>query len=145
MGFRVDPAIYNLNFSDQKYGNQSLSGLEVQIESLSVDEFLEMQRLSVAARKAKPEEADTSSAEKLLDGFAKNLNSWNLEDKHGPVPATRDGVGSQKFDLILQIILAWMEAIAGVDPTSRPALNGGGTYPEEALPMEVLSSPSPTS
>jgi hypothetical protein len=138
MGFRPQVTLYKLKFADS-----NLDGLEVTAESLTTDEFLAMQRLASQAKAGTNADA-TASAEKMLDGFAANLASWNLEDSHGPVPATREGVGSQKFDLVLVMIMAWMEAIAGVDPTSRAASNGGATSQELSIPMEV-SSPSPTS
>jgi hypothetical protein len=126
MGFRVDPTVYQLKFEDPQ-----LKGLEVEAESLSVHDFLKMQELS--------DEAGTSAqaAGQLLDGFAQNLVRWNLEDSHGPVPATVDGVRGQKMDFVLMLIREWMNAIAGVDPTSQPGLNGGGTSQELSIPMEL--------
>lgn len=135
MGFRPQATLYKLRFTDPE-----LSGLEATAESLTTDEFLTMQRLAAAATKTNAGADGIAAAEKLLDGFAANLVSWNLEDKDGkPVPATRKGVGAQKFDLIITMVMAWMEAIAGVDPTSRNGSNGGGTFPEGSIPMELSS------
>lgn len=127
MGFRVDPTVYQLKFEDPK-----LAGLVVEAESLSVDDFMRMQELSGEVVQS------AKAAGELLTGFADNLVRWNLEDKRGPVPATAGGVRSQKMDLILVIVRAWMDAIAGVDPTSPGESSAGVTSQELSIPMEPL-------
>lgn len=127
MGFRVEPTVYQLRFEDP-----NLKGLEVEAESLSVDDFLRMQTLSADAAQS------ANAAGELLTGFAANLVRWNLEDRHGPVPATVEGVRSQKMDLVLAVVRAWMDAIAGVDPTSKPGLSAGESSRELSIPMEPL-------
>src|SRR6516164_10971432 len=108
MGFEPEATHYKLRFADD------LKGLEVTAESLSVDEFLRVSSLAATAQEATAAEG-TESVQKLLDAFAENLVSWNLTRRGHPVPADRAGVGSQKFDLMLKVIMAWMEAIASVD------------------------------
>jgi hypothetical protein len=133
MGFRPEPKVYKLKWEP----GHDLHGLEVEAESVSVDEFVRIQQLARLAQNPREDTEDSTSA--FLDAFAINLNSWNLEDKHGPVPATREGIGSQKFDLMLDIILAWMDAIAGVDPTSQRDSNAGQSNQEQSLQLGSLS------
>lgn len=132
MGFEPEPVHYRLKFADD------LAGLEVTAESLSVDEFLRVSTLAAAAKETTAEEG-AKSAEQLLDAFAENLVEWNVTRKGKPVHADRAGVGTQKFDFILKIIMAWMEAIASVDTPLNGSSPSGETSPEASLPMEPLS------
>lgn len=129
MGYRRNKKRYRLRFDDPEMG-----GFEIVMGSLSIGQFLDLQAASAAAAD------DTSGVAALLAKFAAKIISWNLEDDGGePVPATFDGVKGQELDFILAIISAWMDAMAGVDPTSPASANGTGTFPEVSLPMEPLS------
>ena len=136
MGFEPEATQYELKFEDSK-----LHGLEVTIESLSVGELLEMQELFEQVSGSN----GVAATRKLLNGFADSLVSWNLTRKGKPVPANLEGVASQKFDLILKIVQAWMGAIADVPDPSDPSSNGSGSLDlERSIPMAALS-PSPSS
>jgi hypothetical protein len=132
MGFRPEPTIYRLKFQDP-----NMNGLEVDMESLSVDEFARIQELAAEAQEnvENPKPGGTTSTDMMLNSFSDNLVRWNLEDKHGPVPANRQGVGTQKFDLILGIIMSWMTAIAGVDNPLPEDSSSGGISEELSLGM----------
>lgn len=132
MGFEPEPTHYRLRFADS-----ALAGLEVTAESLSVDEFLRVSALADAA-KGDTSAASAKAADDLLDAFAENLVEWNVTRKGHPVPATRAGVGTQKFDFILKMIMAWMEAIASVDTPLPAGSASGATLQEASLPMEPL-------
>jgi hypothetical protein len=140
MGFTPEPTHYRLKFEQP-----ALKGLEVTAESLSVDEFLRVSELATAAT-AKDRGAEAGdAARQLLDAFAANLVSWNIEDKDGNLVApSRAEVGALKFDFVLKVIMAWMEAVASVDTPLPGGSPSGGTSPEPSLPMVPLS-PSPGS
>jgi hypothetical protein len=129
MGFTRARKKYRLKFEDPE-----LEGFEVVMGSLSIGEFTDLTGMVDGQQSAEGVTA-------LLEKFAGSIDSWNLEDEKGtPVPATFDGVKTQDLDFIMAIVVAWMDAIAGVDPTLRASANGTGTFPEVSLPMEPLSS-----
>jgi hypothetical protein len=145
-GFEPEATQYRLRFEDPKF-----AGLDVLIESLDVGDFLAMQQLLATAAGDKANMTDAEAAQaagsttKLLEGFAANLIEWNVTKKGVPVPVTLDGIRTQKFDFVLKIITAWMEAIADVAPPLSPSSSGSKpSEPELSLPMAALS-PSLTS
>jgi hypothetical protein len=104
-----------------------------------------MQGLDLSVMKGADLEQALESVDGLFTRFAKSLKAWNLDDDDGrPVPETADGVRGQELDFILEITMAWMDAIASVDiPLPQPA-NGSGTFPEGSIPMEPLSQSLPS-
>jgi hypothetical protein len=127
MGFYPEETLYKLTFEDPSY-----AGLEVFCASISVDAF---ERMTALASKTKSGIANDDTGEEvarassqMLDQFSNALRSWNIEDRDGnPVPSTRIGIGTQQLDLILRIIAAWMQAIAGVSPPLQPNSSNGET------------------
>ncbi len=136
--------LYQLRFEDHP-------GFEVTMTGLSVDGFMSlarqaagMQGLDISAMKGPELEAAMVSIDGLFTRFAKSLRAWNLDDDGEPVPETAEGVRGQDLGFILEITMAWMDAIASVDiPLPQPA-NGSGTFPEGSLPMEPLSASQPS-
>ncbi len=122
------------------------------MRGLSIDGFMAlakdaagMQGLDVAALKGPELEAAMDKVDGLFTRFASSLKAWNLDDDDGrPVGADLDGVRSQDLDFILEVTMAWMDAIASVDPTLPQPANGHGTFPEESIPMEPLSGSLPS-
>lgn len=127
MGYRPVDTEYELQFADPKF-----RGLKVVCGSLSVSALLDLMRLARAATE------DPEAAVKLFSTFSDSLVEWNLEDSHGPVPATFEGVCSQKLDFILTIIKTWQEAHTEVAPPLPEGSNSGGPAPE-ALMRELAS------
>lgn len=127
-GYEPKPKTYRLRFEDHE-------GLEVEATSLTIGEFLNVSKLADAVGGGGTDESVTD----LLATFARHLVKWNVTSRGKPVPATFDGVKTQHLDFILEIILAWMGAIASVDTPLPPQLNGGGTSLEASLPMDALS------
>ena len=88
----------------------------------------------------------------MFTGFAEALVSWNLEepvldaageeaDETRSEPATLEGLYSQDMAFALQVIRAWMDAVASVPtPLGQRSADGSPSL-EASLPMEV-SSPS---
>ena len=132
MGFRKEPTHYRLSFEDYP----DLEGLEVTAEALPLGDFLEINRLAVTLELAEPKE-QAEQADLLFRRFSEHLISWNLEDSHGPVPATFDGVKTQELPFVQTIIGAWMAAMSSVPKPSKAASNGTGTLLEQSIPMEV--------
>ena len=137
--------LYQLRFEDHP-------GFEVTMAGLSIDGFMalsrqaaSMQGLDMAKLKGPELDAAMDQVDGLFTRFAGSLKSWNLDGDDGqPVPVTMGGVRTQDLDFILEIITAWMDAIASVDiPLPQPA-NGSGTFPEGSLPMEPLSPSLPS-
>ena len=107
MGYRKQPKRYRLKFEDHP-------GLEVTMGSVAVGDFLELAKLVT--------DTNAEAVGKLLGIFADALVSWNLEDDAGAVPADVKGVAAQDFDFVLELVMAWMEAIASVDtPLKQPS------------------------
>src|SRR5260370_38444947 len=124
--------LYQLRFEDHP-------GFEVTMGGLSIEGFMSlarqaagMQGLDLAAMKGPELEQALESVDGLFTRFAKSLKAWNLDDDGQPGPETADGVRGQELDFILEITMAWMDAIASGDiPLPQPA-NGSGTFPEES-------------
>lgn len=134
--------VYKLVFDDP-----SMEGLEVRARSVKLKQMLKMMHLTGK------DERNTGQVEEMLDIFASALVSWNLEDEmldesgeptgvKLPVPANREGLESQDFDFVFEIILAWMGAVMSVAGPLGQRLTSGAQSLEASMPMETLS-PSP--
>ncbi len=134
------PKRYVLKFEDHP-------GLEVVMKGLPVGEFLELAQMAgrlqgrnLLALSGEELAGAIEATDGLFAKFAAALVSWNLDENGQPVPATVDGVRSQDLDFILELLLAWMDAVVAVDtPLPQPA-NGQGTSLEASMPMETLSA-----
>jgi len=107
-------------------------GLEVRAKAPAMGALLGLADLAEAA------DADARAARKLLEEFAGYLVSWTVEDDDGPVPATLDGLLSLDTPFVLQVVKAWIDGLAGVDPTSPARSPAGGI--EAEIPMTLLQS-----
>ena len=139
--YQRTPKRYYLKFEDHP-------GLLVVMKGLSIEAFMAlardaagMQALDMSGMKGPELDKAMDQVDGLFTRFAKSLKSWNLDDDDGePVPETEAGVRSQDLDFILEITLAWMDAIASVDiPLPQPA-NGHVSSPESSLQLASLSS-----
>lgn len=131
MGFEAPRKVYKLEFATEE-----LAGLEVKVESLSIRDYVRMTELVSNVDSDKPEQ---EAIDDLLAGFLSCFVSWNLEQDGNPMPATIESMYSLKLDFILQIIMAWLGAIAGV---SRPLPGGspdGKQSEEEKLGLTNIS------
>ncbi len=124
-------------------------GFEVTMKGLSTEGFMRLAKLAGTTTgkdlsQLSGDQLDEAIAamDSLFARFAKSLVRWNLDDEDtgDPVPETEEGVRSQDFDFILEITLAWMDAIASVDPTSPPPASSPGISQESSLNLESLSS-----
>lgn len=136
MGFKRPKTVFDLRFAGD------FEGLEVRARSVSLREFTamgELSRLEQLGRRA-PTAEDVKDIDALFECFAGALISWNLEEDDGtPVPATLDGIRSQEVDIACRIAVAWIEAVAGVNPDLGKDSSSGETFPVASLPMAPLS------
>lgn len=147
MGYVRKKKVFNLSWGE----GTELEGLHVRVRSIPLGQFMELAAL--AELKNMKTQGFTPDMKEKVDGlfevFADALVSWDLEDEPAiegdppvPVPATLGGVMAQDFDFILEIILAWMDAVGSVGDPLAPRSTGGGQFPEGSIPMESLS-PNP--
>ena len=130
MGYRRQTKTYKLVFRDEEF-----DGLEVRAKSMPLGVFLDMEAAAF--------EADRGSKEKgleMMQYFSDVLTSWNVEDEKGnPVPTTVDGLLTQDFDFVQEIIATWKLAMIGVDAPLRQNSPGGEQFQEGLIPMETWS------
>lgn len=129
-GYRRERRVYNLTYADHP-------GLKVRAKSVSAAQFLRISEL------ADVKDFTPEIAKELLGNFAEVLISWNLEDEDtdSAIPCTADGLLSQDFDFVMEILNGWMDAVAGVSaPLAQPSI-GGSLSLVESAPMDVQSPP----
>ena len=125
MGFEAPETLYKLTWEDP-----AMTGLEVTAREPTIDQLLQMTGIG--------DVKDPDQIRTVFRLFAGLLDSWNVERKGKPVPATYEGVVSQSPAFIMKIIKALGDAVAKPDPTSPPASGSGGTDPVEgSIPMTV--------
>ncbi len=127
MGFTPKRKQYLLKFKDS-----DMEGLEVLMTSVSMGDLLALQ--SADATKTSP--ADMA---RLLGILERAMISWNVEIDGVPVPATAQGFESMDMAFVMDIIMAWTEAISGVSPPLPGNSLSGETSQEVSLPMAPLS------
>lgn len=131
-GYMPQRKLYRLRFEDR-------DGFVVRARSAATGVFMEISTFA--------DDATSDSGIKqeqlgrLFDLFSGVLVEWNLLEEDGtPVPATKAGLLSQEFDFVMEIITAWMDAVAGVAaPLEKPS-SDGELFPEASIPMEPLSA-----
>lgn len=134
MGYVHQRKTYRLVFEG------GLEGLEVVAKSASGAAY---KRIAGMANRewANPlSDEDLGEFEALCEAFADVLVEWNLEEEHEAkgkvvrkaVPPTLKGLMDQDLELVMAIVMAWMDAVAG-----RAAV----TVDESSLPMDPLPAP----
>jgi len=110
-----------------------LAGLEVITRALTIDELLwvvgQVDHLSVL-------DADIGDVEKMLGTFLECAHSWNMVTDQGPVPLTRQALGTLDQGIVQQVLRGWMRAVAGVPDPLDDSSDAGLPAPEGSLPME---------
>lgn len=134
MGYKRPSTIYKLNFTDP-----DMEGLEVEARSLPLGKLMSVIKLAEAAS-GSDGVRDVEAADELFSVFCTALVRWNLEDEDGtPVPQTLDGLYTQDFGFALAIVIAWIDAIAGVSGPLDSSSDDGKRFPAVSIPMETLS------
>lgn len=144
MGYRPQRQLVKLDFSETE-----LAGLEVTTSRISIDGLLEFYRLIDRAEQLDPKTLkpeDVELVDDLLTRWARVLHSWNVEDDDGqPVPATREGLGTQDIEFVLPVIVSWAAAVSTAPPPLNGASPSGGSSPEVSLDLAAASQSQPSS
>ncbi len=127
MGYRKIPTIHTLTF--KKY-----DGLVVRMRGLKIGKMRQI--LQVLAN----DEQDTLA---LVDAMVKfisdGLISWTLETEDGQeVPTTVEEVEDLEFDMLSDILNAWLGEVSGPDDDLGKDSSGGAKFPGRPLTMEAL-------
>lgn len=141
MGFIPEETHYKLSFEDPK-----LAGLVVVVSEVTTGDLLGLIRLAKTLQNSGDDVAGLADKIRELFGvLAGSLVEWNVEYRNGdPRPANLKGVESLGLKLVLQIVMAWISAMAEVDIPLPTASNSGESAQVLSLPTATLS-PSPGS
>lgn len=129
-GYEFDETVYRLTFEKRP-------GLKVAIFEPVTDDLLTLQEL---------QDGDGSGEDgrKMFRILAGYLESWNVERKGEPVPATYEGLLSLPLSFQKELIDAWLNAVTGVEPPLSSASGSGGSSPEASLQLASASAPLPS-
>lgn len=127
MGYRKIPTIHTLTF--KKY-----DGLVVRMRGLKIGKMRKILQVLSA------DEQDTLA---LVDAMVKfvsdGLISWTLETEDGKeVPTTAEEVEDLEFDMLSDILNAWLSEVSGPDDDLGKDSSDGGKFPGRPLTMEIL-------
>ena len=143
MGF-VRNRVYKLVFEAEE-----MEGLEVRAKSVPLGQVLKLTKLAGQDLRKLDQETQVETIDEMLRMFAAALVSWNVEDEQAdgtrtPVPADFEGLKSQDFDFVMEIVLAWMDALMGVSGPLEKRSPSGDRSLEASLPMEMSSESLPS-
>lgn len=133
MGYRKPAKVYKIEYAE----GHELAGLVVRVRGVSLGQFMRLSEL------VELDEAETSKqieqVTELCENFATAIVSWNLEDEDGnEVPATLEGVKSQEFDFVFQLIMRWMGAMGEISaPLPVSSDSGEISQVPMTIPQEV--------
>lgn len=133
VGFEVEDDVFTLAFTDPKW-----TGLEVRARGADMRTVLGL----VGLMNAEFSEQLARTSE-MVEVFASVLESWNVTRKGVPVPATKDGLLSQKPQFVIAVVTAWMDAVMGVSGPLDDGSSPGDGLMEATLPMSPLSTLTP--
>lgn len=146
--FVVEPTVYRLTWAE----GDRWHGLVVRVLGLPLGTLLELAPQVDALQRLRPEDLTLERVPEILEPFrviAQYLVSWNLTELVGgakrPVPATFDGLLTQKAEFIHAVIAAWMEASGSVPGPLGPTSSRGSTRDldlEASLGMQALREQS---
>jgi hypothetical protein len=133
MPFDADDTIdtYKLRFEEYP-------ALEVTVREPSIGQMIEITAMGSDAKNVSAEQVTAA-----FRVFADLLESWNVERRGKPVPATFEGVCSLGSAFVMKLLGALGQAVGGVDP-HLPSASGTGppSALEESIPMAPASPPS---
>lgn len=146
--FVVEPTVYRLVWPE----GDPYHGLVVRVLSLPLGTLLELAPLVDALSQLRAEDLTIEQVPEVLKPFqviSRYLVSWNLTELVGgakrPVPATFEGLLSQKVEFVRAVINAWMAASGSIPDPLGPTSSPGSTRDldlEASLDMQALPEPS---
>ena len=125
--------------------DSELAGLEIRARGVPTGTLLDLMDLAAVleGKDAADVELDPEqmrAMRELFAGFSKALVSWNIEDDDGTaVPATLEGLLGQDFQMVMTIVMTWLDVIGGIAAPLDHLSTGGRPSPVELPPMEPLS------
>lgn len=132
--FKRESTIHNITFSQ----DDKLHGLELTVESVPMGLLFDMIEVASSFDPDKINVTDLPKVFVLFEYFAEALVKWNLVDKNDePVPATLDGLKSQDFPFILDLIQIWMGQIASVSGPLDQTSTGGKLLEVPLMPPPI--------
>lgn len=128
MGYRRPAKTYRLTFED-------MPGFEVTVTSCPLGQVLGL--LSMVKEDGKGFDThDVARLDELFATFGACLKEWNLETEGGePVPATVDGLKGQDLEFVLELVMAWLEAVVNVPAPLKQKSSSGDQSLEGFIPM----------
>lgn len=133
MGYLPEETVYRLKFEGRP-------GLEVDTVSVPTGVLMKMIALADRAKNDQSMQENVEVVQMLFGGFADALVGWNLQARRNgevvDVPPTVEGMNTQPLGLVMEIIMAWFQEVAGVSAPLESGSNGGNTFPEASIPME---------
>lgn len=126
MGYRRVPVIHTL---DDIEGER---GLVVRVKSVSFGKVRRLLKLM------DDDTGDQNVMDEISSQLASSLVSWNLEDEDGPVPATREAIEEQDFELVMKIVNSWLTQVTGVSDDLGKDSPNGQRFPGQPVTMEAL-------
>jgi hypothetical protein len=112
-----------------------LHGLEITCKVPSAGDLL-----SIGTADISSESVDMGRLRDVVDTMIGTVISWNLADSTGPANISQNEFMSFDLDLIVNVIMAWSEAIGRMIQVSAPLANQSGDGKKAPyLPMESLS------
>lgn len=143
MGYRPQRKTYNLSFKDH-------SGLEVKMTGTSLGNLQELMT-------AEPRNFQYKETREFFAKVADLIKSWNVEHPEVPgkkcsvcglkegaeLPPTVEGLLCLDLEFIMEIVMAWGNAVIRVSVPKAPnSKNGGMPIPEELMKqLEMQQSP----
>lgn len=144
MGFEAPGTGNILTFEGTPY-----EGLEVTVDSAPLSLMLEVlgnyQAYQELATGKAPVAEVAPLLRRMLDAFGGVLESWNVEKRGKPVPATADGLRSLDMTFAMTVIGAWLTGSVQADEELGKGSASGGTSPAELAAMAAASSSLPSS
>lgn len=133
-GYRRQRKMYLLKFDEYP-------GMWVRVRGASMGAFLRISKMVDSLSVSDP-----ATMGSLFSEFAAFLKEWNipeLDDDDEPtgelVPTTLEGLLSLEFDMVMDIINAWVDAVSGVAAPLGKTSSDGSPLQEAFIPMELLS------
>jgi len=121
MGYERAKRTIRLQFDDPE-----MAGLEVVTTSVPTNVFLGMVAIAQAGGRAITT-ADLAGVATLFDEFAEHLIEWNITQDGKPVPPTREGMGTQDTDFMLDVVMTWLSALGAASGPLALASSNGST------------------